>query len=1236
MKTKLFRSFVILIILMGGFFISGKNSLAAAADHLVISEVKIAGVTTDNDFIELYNPTTSTIDVSGWQLKKRTKPGTESSIRIFAQNKSVPSHGYFLWANSRDNYHLSINANESGAATLAADNSIALFDAQGNLIDVLVWGTGHTNPFIDPLQSTPYPTNPDANKSLERKASEYSTLATLSIGGAEEHSGNGYDSDNNTNDFVIQTTPNPQNSSSPTENDPPLTGPPLCVPNWSCDDWQPTSATVCSEETFTQTRTCSDLNNCGITEEKPAETQQSIGTKNCSLPPAEPNPGDVVINEFVSDPTDESNEWIELYNTTDSNIDLANWTIEDGTKNQKSLTGHSVPANNFLVLEKGTDFTFALNNSGDIIILKKHAGAIETIIDKVTYGTFTNDEDTVASDNAPTADDPNSVARKLDGGDTDNDLADFSATTTLTKNLANTITAPPSEETGGVSTPTEITPSSPPSWPVGALLINEFVADPTDGEVEWIEFYNPGSAVINLNSWKIEDGGETATTLSGSVGPLGFYVLEKPKGILNNSGDILILKDPAGLVIDQISYGDFDDGEKSDNAPTASDPNSVARKTDGQNTTDDFNDFVVTTPTRGTSNSGGLQQNPNGAYSHDIIVNEVFPNPKGDDGQGEFIELKNVGAADIDLTGWKIGDASSKRYTVKASDFTSIILKPKEFFVLYRKTTGIALNNSGTESAKIFSPDGALVGTLEYSGAATEDESYARETENYFWTSTPTPGKENVITRKNQAPSAAISAPDEVEFGETINFDGSDSTDPDGDDLTFSWNFGDGSEAAGTNASHIYSSAGKYKIILTVKDTAGAVDTAEQYILITDPTSADEILPPAEQLIFINEIIPNPEGTDDAEWLELKSIDLEPIDLSGFKLDDDEGGSRPYKIPDGTIIAPGQFIIFKKSETKLAFNNTYDSARLLDPDGEIIFETSYDEVPEGAAWARGEDGNFKWTTKLTPGAENILEFQEKATAKKSSSTSAKKSTTFTATSLEEIRNLDLGDGVRVTGQVIVEPGVLGSQIFYISDPEACPGIQIYMYSKNFPELKLGDLLEITGVLAESGGEKRVKVSAKEDIKILENREAPAPTPIKLSEVEEGFEGCLVSAAGELTEKSGSNLYFADDDGELKIYFKSTLSFPKPKMNIGDQIETVGIVSQTKTGFRLLPRYENDLKIKPPAIADASETIEIPAESRGNKINLYLGAATGLLGLTLVGLGLKSGTFGNWWKKIKGI
>ncbi|MCG2701245.1 helix-hairpin-helix domain-containing protein, partial [Candidatus Parcubacteria bacterium] len=44
------------------------------------------------------------------------------------------------------------------------------------------------------------------------------------------------------------------------------------------------------------------------------------------------NLGDIVINEFVSDPTDNDVEWIELYNNTNKEIDLTDWTIEEGSE----------------------------------------------------------------------------------------------------------------------------------------------------------------------------------------------------------------------------------------------------------------------------------------------------------------------------------------------------------------------------------------------------------------------------------------------------------------------------------------------------------------------------------------------------------------------------------------------------------------------------------------------------------------------------------------------------------------------------------------------------------------------------------------------------------------------------------------------------------------------------------------------------------------------------------------
>ena len=41
----------------------------------------------------------------------------------------------------------------------------------------------------------------------------------------------------------------------------------------------------------------------------------------------------------------------------------------------------------------------------------------------------------------------------------------------------------------------------------------------------------------------------------------------------------------------------------------------------------------------------------------DLVINEILPNPAGSDDY-EWIELKNIGSGDVDLTGWKISDAS--------------------------------------------------------------------------------------------------------------------------------------------------------------------------------------------------------------------------------------------------------------------------------------------------------------------------------------------------------------------------------------------------------------------------------------------------------------------------------------------------------------------------------------------------------------------------------------------------
>jgi PKD repeat protein len=64
--------------------------------------------------------------------------------------------------------------------------------------------------------------------------------------------------------------------------------------------------------------------------------------------------------------------------------------------------------------------------------------------------------------------------------------------------------------------------------------------------------------------------------------------------------------------------------------------------------------------------------------------------------------------------------------------------------------------------------------------------------------------------------------PENPIVNETITFNASSSTDPDGIIENYEWDFGDGEKAEGKIATHSYSSAKNYTVKLTVTDNEGA------------------------------------------------------------------------------------------------------------------------------------------------------------------------------------------------------------------------------------------------------------------------------------------------------------------------------------------------------------------------------------------------------------------------------
>ena len=163
---------------------SSTPAVSGGLSHPVIAAVGIAGAESSNDFVKIFNLTDIAVDISGWKLHKRTNTGTEDSLRTFPLGSIVASGGYFAWANSMDGFAASVSANVSSTATLAADNSVAIENTSGTVIDAVAWGTG-TNQFVE---GAAYPADPAANQVLSRKF----------VDGVLE------DSDNNAEDFTLQ------------------------------------------------------------------------------------------------------------------------------------------------------------------------------------------------------------------------------------------------------------------------------------------------------------------------------------------------------------------------------------------------------------------------------------------------------------------------------------------------------------------------------------------------------------------------------------------------------------------------------------------------------------------------------------------------------------------------------------------------------------------------------------------------------------------------------------------------------------------------------------------------------------------------------------------------------------------------------------------------------------------------------------------------------------------------
>ncbi|OGE90167.1 MAG: hypothetical protein A3E29_03635 [Candidatus Doudnabacteria bacterium RIFCSPHIGHO2_12_FULL_48_16] len=604
-----------------------------------------------------------------------------------------------------------------------------------------------------------------------------------------------------------------------------------------------------------------------------------------------------------------TNDFVEIYNPTSSDIDLKGYRLVKRTKTGttdtalKSWTASTiVKAHGFYLWANSsfTDISAAPDTSttGSIaddnaVALRNGANDTGAIIDSVAWGQATNAfvEGSAFAANPGT----NQSLERLPGGeagnglDTNNNSTDFMEVSGHPRNSSATPTPalplapepPPADPPADGLPASEATPpaetsgTSAPAPPLysSAIVVSEFAPNPEgpDGGEEWVELYNDSSSEVDLSDWILDDAGQSGLVGSSAyvipgqtkVAAKSFLVIDLLDGsfALNNTGgDTLRLMWPDKQELRLVAYKE-----------PAKENETYARQDDGSFA---WTSFV----TKGAANqfgAGAVAPPVTAPAQLQIKFNEIFPNPAGSDSGGEWVEILNTGSEPVYLHNWILDDgASDQAIRSSAYKIQSPIVYPGGLAVIMIPAGRFALDNTGSETVRLFNENKILIDSVTFE-AGKEGQSYALLAGQWIW----------------------------------------------------------------------------------IDPTPNAVNEARP-----------EELEPVSSGLLISELYPEP-STSGQEFIELFNSGSQPLDLHGWQVAD-AASKYTFHSP---IIEPGHYYVLLKSESNLALNNSgKETITVIDPAGQIISSLEYEDAPKNQSYNLLPDGTFAWSLLATPGELNQI------------------------------------------------------------------------------------------------------------------------------------------------------------------------------------------------------------------------------------------------------------------------
>ena len=570
-----------------------------------------------------------------------------------------------------------------------------------------------------------------------------------------------------------------------------------------------------------------------------------------------------------------------------------------------------------------------------------------------------------------------------------------------------------------------------------------------------------------------------------------------------------------------------------------------------------------------------------------IVITEFLPNPEDSDRDNEFIEIYNNGDVEVDLSEWTLEDKIGRIKKFSIPDITKI--KAGKYKAFYSDETKITLNNSG-DGVVLRDDKNNIIDETSICDSVQEEQSSALD-ENGSWVLTlrPTPGRENIIKVEEKVISEKTN-----EKKDSESFEDSESKEQ---DYEISDN-GNGNIQNGSTQEN------------------GVNNKQENGVNVSYDYS---------DRIVVSEIYPNPFGRDNREgnyeWIELYNNSDEDVNLKGWQIDDIlKKGSKAHIIKEDKMIKARSFAVFENVQTKIMLNNSGDEVNVLWPDGEVVDSVRYEKANEGVSY-NWTPNSWMWSSEITPGKNNkagMIKIEKELgkndlergfvrgveNTKDESSEIEDMEIDYIETDIKDIEHFTKYSRVKVSGIVSTPPGIFADNIFYLSGS----GIQIYSYEAGILKIELGDEIEIIGRVSEVGGEKRILLDKSEDIKIISRDNLVEAQLTSTGNINESVEGYLIMAEGKVSQVKKDVFYLDDGSGEIKIYIKPHTEIEKPKIKIGDWMVITGQVSQTSTGYRILPRFQGDIKLSRVSgisIAKAaSDTKEVENKVENNKNLLW--------------------------------